>query len=140
MHDFVLGLDDDWFLFKYEQMIDNKFDDLNNYLGFEVQKESQVPEAYGKVVRKKSYGDWRHWFTTEDVGLFKPAYLPYMQLIGYDCDDWEPSANPVIDPDYSSKYMQSLPQRVTRDTLLRYKERALRFFQKRKQVGSGKQI
>lgn len=136
MHDFVQGLDDDWFLFRYEQMIDNQFEELNNYLGFEVQKESQVPEAYGKVVRKKSYGDWRHWFNTEDVELFKPVYRPYMQLIGYDCDDWELNPNPVIDPDYSSKYMQSLPRRVTRDTMLRYKERALRLFRKRKQVES----
>ena len=132
MHDFVQGLDNDWFLFTYEDMIDNKFDDLNDYLGFKVQSESQVPKAYGKVVRKKSYGDWRHWFTPQDVELFKPAYLPYMQLIGYDCDDWELSPNPIIEPQYSSQYMQSLPGRVTRDTLLRYTDRVFRRFLKRK--------
>jgi hypothetical protein len=132
MHDFVQGLDNDWFLFTYEAMIDNQFSELNDYLGFEVQSESQVPKAYGKVVRKKSYGDWRHWFTSEDVELFKPAYLPYMQLIGYDCDDWELSANPIIEPRYSSQYMQSLPDRVTKDTLLRYKDRVFRYFLKKK--------
>jgi hypothetical protein len=132
MHDFVEGLEKDWFLFRYEDMIDNNYSALNDYLGFEVKNESQVPKAYGKVVRKKSYGDWRHWFTAEDVELFKPAYLPYMQLIGYDCNDWELSADPIIEPQYSSEYMQSLPERVTRDTLLRYTSRISSYFLKKK--------
>jgi len=130
MHDFVKSLGSDWFLFKYEDMVGNNFDALNEYLGFEVQSESQVSRPYGKVVRKKSAGDWRHWFTEEDVELFKPAYLPYMELLGYDCNDWALSPNPAIDPKYSSEYMQTLPRKAPLDAIIRYKERMLLRFVK----------
>jgi hypothetical protein len=115
MHDFVKSLDDDWFLFKFEDMVDSKTGAINDYLGFQVQDEAEVPKSSGKskVVRKKSYGDWRDWFTEEDAALFKPAYIPYMALIGYDCDDWTPNPNPVIDPQFSSQYMMSLPRKKT---------------------------
>jgi len=123
MTEYVKRLGPEWFLFKYEDMIAGKYAGLNGYLGFEVKKDRQVPEAYGKVVRKRATGDWRHWFTEEDVEVFKPAHLPYMELIGYDCDDWALSPNPTIEPEYSSVYMQSLPRRVFKDRLLRHKDR-----------------
>ena len=99
MHDFVSNLESDWFLFKYEDMVANNFAALNEYFGFNVQADAVVPSTSGKakVIRKKATGDWRHWFTEEDVALFKTAYLPYMKLIGYDCDDWTLSDNPVIE-------------------------------------------
>lgn len=128
MHDFVSGLGNDWFLFNYGDMIRKNFEALSHYLGFEVKADTEVPRSYGKVVRKKSSGDWRHWFTEADAEFFKPAYSPYMELVGCDCDDWAPSPNPVIEPEYSSKYMQSLPKRVGVDTALRYKDRLLRLF------------
>lgn len=133
MRDFVRELGDDWFLFKYEDMVDNRFDALNAYLGFKIQDAAEVPKTSGKakVIRKKKYGDWRHWFTEDDVELFKPAYLPYLELIGYDLSDWELSPSPVIEPEFSSQYMQNLPQRVTKDTLWKYKDLALRYFLKR---------
>lgn len=55
------------------------FDGLNQYLGFQAGEEAEFPTSTGKakVVRKKAVGDWRHWFTEEDVELFKPSYLPY---------------------------------------------------------------
>lgn len=125
MCDFVGGLESDWFVFNYADMVGNRFDALNRYLGFEVQAQGQVPRSHGKVVRKKSVGDWRHWFTREDIDLFRPAYLPYMQLTGCDCDDWVPSPNPRIEPEYASQYLQSLPKRVLLDSLIRYKDWAV---------------
>ena len=109
-------------------MVSNNFETLNQYLGFDVQADSQVPKTHDKVVRKKSFGDWRHWFTAEDVDLFKPAYSSYMALTGYDCNDWTISRNPVIDPQYASIYMQSLPERVVRDTARRMKDKARGLF------------
>jgi len=119
---FVSELGSDWLLFKFEDMVGGKFDALNDYLGFEVQADATVPSASGKakVIRKKSTGDWRHWFTTEDVEIFKPAFTPYMELIGYDNDDWSPSQNPTIEPEYSSVYMQNLPRKATKNSILRY--------------------
>ena len=130
MHDFTAGLGSEWFLFTYEDMVNKNFAALNNYLGFQVQDDTEVPDSTGKgkVVRKKATGDWRHWFTEEDIELFKAAYLPYMELMGYDCDDWALSSKPVIEPEYSSVYMQNLTERVALDAARKLKEQARRLF------------
>jgi hypothetical protein len=122
MSEFVKGLGSDWILYKFEDMVAQKFDVLNEYLGFEVQADANVPSSSGraKVIRKKGTGDWRQWFTEEDMELFKPAFLPYMELIGYDCDDWKPDPNPVIEPEFSSVYLQSLPGKAKKNKILRY--------------------
>jgi len=116
---FVKTLGDDWFLFKYEDMVAKNFDALNDYLGLKIEEAAEVPVSTGKakVVRKKASGDWRHWFTEEDVNHFKPVYLPYMELMGYGCNDWGLSPNPVIEPEYSSEYMQKLPRRRMFDSI-----------------------
>jgi len=125
MSDFVSSLGDDWFVFKYEDMIQGNFDVLNAYLGFTVQNEAEVPKTTqkAKVARKKAFGDWRNWFLEEDVGIFKPAYLPYMQAIGYDCEDWTVSAEPAIEPQFSSMYMKRLVRENTTNPFRRFKEK-----------------
>jgi len=122
MIEFVKGLGSDWILFTFEDMVAQKFDALNKYLGFEILADANVPSSSGraKVIRKKGTGDWRHWFTEEDMELFKPAFLPYMELIGYDCNDWKPDPNPVIEPEFSSVYLQSLPGKAKKNKVLRF--------------------
>jgi len=133
MCEFVRSLGSEWFLFTYEDMVGKNYDALNDYLGFDVQKDTEVPQSTGKakVIRKKATGDWRHWFTAADAELFKSAYLPYMELMGYDCDDWTPDPDPVIEPEFSSVYMQSLPERVSRDVMRRFRDQTLRLFRKK---------
>jgi hypothetical protein len=128
MCNFVKGLKDDWFLFTYENMVANNYGALNQYLGFEVHSDAEVPGASGKakVIRKKATGDWRHWFTEEDVRLFKPVYLPYMEIIGYDCKDWTLDPNPVIEPEYSSEYMIRLARNANRNIFLSFKDAILK--------------
>ena len=131
MADFVGSLGDDWFLYTYEDMVAKNFEALDSYLGFSTASEAQVPSGTGKdkVVRKKATGDWRHWFTREDAELFREAYRPYMALIGYDWEDWMPAADPVIEPEFSSVYMQNLPKKATKNIVLRYIDPLLqRFF------------
>jgi len=119
MSKFVKTLGDEWFLFKYEDMVANNFSDLNAYLGFEVDQDGEVPVSTGKakVVRKKAVGDWQHWFTEEDVDLFKPLYLPYLEIVGYDSNDWTICSNPIIEPQYSSGYIQRLQKRKNMDSV-----------------------
>ena len=133
MVEFVNELASDWFRFTFEDMVAGEFEALNNYLGFEVQVDATVPSASGKakVIRKKTSGDWRHWFTEKDVELFKPAFTPYMVLIGYDCSDWMLSPNPLIEPEYSSDYMQRLPRKATKNSILRYMDPVIQRFVKR---------
>ena len=133
MTEFVKNLGNDWFLYKFEDMVVQNVNALNEYLGFEVDAGANVPSTSGKskVIRKKDSGDWRHWFTEEDMGLFKPAFLPYMDLIGYDCNDWTPDPNPVIEPEFSSVYMQGLPQKATKNKIQRYLDSTMqRLFKK----------
>ena len=127
MSDFVKGLGDDWFIFKYEDMIQGNFDNLNNYLGFAIKNDAEVPKSIkkAKVARKKAFGDWRNWFIDEDVEVFKPAYLPYMEAIGYDCDDWVVSDQPTIEPQFSSMYMKRLVRENSLNPLRRLKEKFL---------------
>jgi hypothetical protein len=132
MSDFVKNLGDDWFVFKYEDMIAENFDAINEYLGFKIQKQAEVPQETGKakVARKKASGDWRHWFTPEDVEVLKPAYLPYMEVVGYDCDDWSLSSEQVIEPQYSSLYVKQLVRMNTINTFRNSKDKVLRWFSK----------
>jgi hypothetical protein len=124
MSDFVKTLGEDWYLFTYENMVGKNFSDLNDYLGFGLEEDAEVPKTTGKakVVRKKAVGDWRHWFTEEDVDLFKRTYLPYMEIIGYDYNDWNLDPNPVIEPEYSSTYMKSLPKMKTANLIRKFKD------------------
>jgi hypothetical protein len=132
MGDFVKSLGEDWFLFTFEDMVGTKYDALNTYLGFSVEEDAEIPTSTkkAKVVRKKSTGDWRHWFTEDDVEHFKPAYTPYMEVIGYDCQDWTLSPEPVIEPEYSSMYMQRLAQRKSSKAKLSFTDRIKKFFTK----------
>ena len=119
MAEFLREVDDSWYVFHFEDMVDGKYEGLNEYLGFSVGRDTEVPESTGKakVIRKKAYGDWRHWFTPADVDFYKPAYLPYLEAGGYDVDDWRLEAEPRIEPRYSSEYLQSLPKRRKADSL-----------------------
>jgi hypothetical protein len=132
MTDFVGGLGRDWFLFSYEDMVAGNVAALNAWLGFAIGSEAEIPESTGKakVVRKKATGDWRHWFTQVDVDCLKSAYLPYMKLTGYDCDDWRLSPHQVIEPEFSSGYMQRLTERVVADNMHRFRDGTARLLRK----------
>lgn len=121
MRDFVKTLGSDWFIFKYEDMVQANFEMINRYLGFELKSKAEVPKGSGKekVIRKKGSGDWRHWFTEEDITLFKAAYIPYMETVGYDCDDWAIADEPRIDPRFSSLYIKNLANKGVSNTLRR---------------------
>ena len=131
MREFIKILGDDWFIYRYEDMVNKEFNALNIYLGFQTNADAEVPSGTGKekVVRKKAYGDWRHWYTEDDVALFKSAYLPYMEAVGYDCSDWNLSSEPIIEPEFSSEYMQRLPRTAKKNLIMRFLDNfSQRFF------------
>ena len=127
MYRFVNELKDDWFIFKYEDLVEGNFSELNNYLGFEVKAEDNIDKYTQKVARKKSTGDWRHWYTEEDIKLFRSVYTPYMNLIGYDSSDWVLPATQLIEPEYASLYLKSLPHRRRIDSIEKWKKKITRF-------------
>jgi len=108
MCSFVRGLSADWFVVRYEDLMDQDFAGLSAYLGRGVRPDVKLPPAHQVRARTKSYGDWQNWFLEQDVALFGPIYKPYMDLLGYDSSDWRTHPNPTIDPAVASEYMKRL--------------------------------
>jgi len=75
-------------------MIAGNFAALNDCLGFEVKADGEVPQSTvkAKVLRIKAAGDWRLWFTGQDVDLFKPAYKNYSHIAQYPPDQCGPGS------------------------------------------------
>jgi hypothetical protein len=70
-----------------------------------VKRVDDIPEK--RVIRSKSYGNWKDWFTPSDVDFFRPLVIEYMQMFGYH-DTWELNSNPYIDPSINSQYVMKL--------------------------------
>lgn len=105
------GFFDDYFssirdsvLYYYEDFVSGKYSLLEEYLGMPLMGEAEVPDAYGRVNRTKGSGDWRNWFTEEDVLAFRPLFSPWLERYGYDPEDWALNASPVIRSEHCSEY------------------------------------
>ena len=90
------------FLLKYEDFVDGNYRDLEKYLDIRITGNPEIPEK--RVIRSKAYGNWRDWFTPEDVNHYRSMFTEYMNVFGYE-DEWNLNEKPVIDPEVSSKYV-----------------------------------
>lgn len=95
------------FQFRYEDMIDGRFDDLERFLGFPLRAPTQVDLGLQRVVRSQTYGGWRNWFTAADVEALAPVIEPYLRRY-YPSADWTLPFNPRIDPSHGSLYVERL--------------------------------
>lgn len=95
------------FLFRYEDMVEGRFAALESFLGIRLDGAATVDPAFGRVVRTKSYGGWRNWFTEADVANFAAALQPYLDHY-YPAADWCLSAAPRIEPEHGSGYVERL--------------------------------
>jgi len=112
MVQFVESLGSDWLIFKYEDFVDRKLEALSAYLGRDLRAAAEVSLEDRLKVRTKGYGDWRNWFVPADVEMFRPIYTPYMDLVGYDSEDWALEPVPKIEPALASEYMKRLANDV----------------------------
>lgn len=101
-------LEDNFYILKYEDLMDGKTEGLNEYLGFEINRAVQVPEKLNRVVRSKKYGNWRSWFTEEDVKFFRPLLEPYLEYFQYNSNDWELENVESLPSEKGSEYMENL--------------------------------
>lgn len=105
----VKGLDEEnWLVFKYEDLVDSQFDKLNDYLGFKVSEETDLPNRFNRVVRSKKYGNWRNWYTRDDLQQFKKLFNDQLDYLGYDSKDWKLNKKKVLPPEQGSEYMEKL--------------------------------
>ncbi len=93
------------FTLDYEDLVDGRLDALEQYLGLKLHPTRDVAPEYGRVARTKSYGDWRNWFTPEDVAFLRPKLAEFGDLLR---DDWELPAEPRISVASSTSYVERL--------------------------------
>lgn len=97
--------DERLYLYTYEEFVTGNYRGIEQYLGCALpQGDALVPEQYDHVRRTKRSGDWRHWFTEEDVNFFRPHLLPYMRAYGY-ADEWKLAEQPHIAPEHASGFV-----------------------------------
>ena len=102
------GTDNKFLLIKYEDFIDHKLEELNDFLGFNIDPKTQVYQLARQVNRSQTYGNWRKWFTEEDVAWMQPLLNPILQRMGYDATDWKLETPGSLDPKYGSEYMERM--------------------------------
>jgi len=99
---------DSWFVLHYEDFVEGRTRKLNKYLGINVDLSAEVPNQFRRVARTRGHGNWRDWFTPDDVEFFRPLFDDYLRKTGYDADDWELNKNPKLDAEFGSKYIEKL--------------------------------
>jgi len=95
---------DRFFLVRYEDFVQGRTDGLGSYLGFPIDHKIEVSPDLRRVERRKSFGDFRNWFTEADCSYFAERFQPIFETFGYDSDA-SLAENPIIDPSFSSQYV-----------------------------------
>lgn len=98
----------DGLLYKYEDFVSGEYATLEKHLGMPLSGAAEVPDRLNRVERTKGYGDWRNWFTPEDVRDYQPMLAPWLQTYEYDPEDWTLNAKPSIAPAHCSAYFMRL--------------------------------
>jgi len=95
------------FRVKYEDIVDRKFNALEQYLGFPLAAVSEVAPQHARVARSKGYGEWRNWFLPADVDYFRPRFAEFMEEFAY-ADEWSLAEQPAILAKNASGYLRRL--------------------------------
>ncbi|MBN2530220.1 MAG: sulfotransferase family 2 domain-containing protein [Deltaproteobacteria bacterium] len=95
-------------IYKYEDFVTEQYQSLEQYLGFPLTGEAVVPDNLKRVSRTNRSGNWRSWFTEEDVRVYKPIFSDWLKAYGYDPDDWELDTKPSIEQEHCSGYFAKL--------------------------------
>ncbi|WP_299697867.1 hypothetical protein [Hydrocarboniphaga sp.] len=102
---------DQYFMLSYEDFVEGRFDQLNGYLGFEVDPDFEVGDRHTHIVRTKSSGSWKDWFLAEDIDYFVKEVAEDYNLLGFDAEQ-QPNANKHLDPKIGSEYAMAQFTRV----------------------------
>lgn len=95
------------FVCKYEDMIERRLSELEDYLGLRLTGGGAVPAELGRVARTKGHGNWRDWFTAGDAEALRPVLRPYLERY-YAGADWRLSATPSIPAEFGSGYVERI--------------------------------
>ena len=94
--------------YKYEDFVLGKYDQLEDYLGLKLGSSTKLPTNLRRVERTKNSGDWRNWFTQEDIAYCQPILETWLEKFGYKSNDWTLNKSPIISPEHCSLYVAQL--------------------------------
>jgi len=97
---------DNALVFRYEDLIDGKFSQLEKYLDHKLPK-SIILEKHRRVIRSKNYGNWKNWFLEDDLNIVNDKFNDYMEKFGYNKDQ-KLNNVPIINSEHSSLYVKKL--------------------------------
>lgn len=108
---FQRRLGDEFHTLHYEDYVDGKFADVNDYLGLSLSA-GVVKGSETRVARSSTHGEWRRWFKPVDVKMFRTMSHDWLRIHGYDPTDWEliKPAQP-LDPATTTEYVKGLFER-----------------------------
>ena len=95
----------DVFTIRYEDFIAGRLDELSAYLGIAVGNSAAASPWLAHILRSGESGDWRHWFTEDDVTAYRPYVTRYMKRFEYP-DDWLLADAPIINSETASGYIE----------------------------------
>lgn len=95
----------DVFVVRYTDFIAGHLDDLGAYLQVAVDAGVDASPWHDHILRSAETGDWRDWFTDEDVTVYRPHVTRYMKRFDYD-DEWELRQRPAIEQATASAYIE----------------------------------
>jgi hypothetical protein len=95
------------FVFRYEDLVEERFAALERTLGFPLAGPATVPDLLWRVVRAKVHGEWRNWLTPPDVDRLRPILAPFLDRY-YPDADWDLAPQPHISPEHASVYVRRL--------------------------------
>ena len=96
-----------YFVYKYEHFVAGDRSRLEEYLGFALKFDGKVDAVHKRVARTTGSGDWKNWFTEQDIEYFRDAYHEYLAEYEYALE-WELSPEPEILPEHSTEYVLRL--------------------------------
>ena len=94
-----------FFNIRYEDFLDGKFSDLEDYLGFRLSSDFRIAGSLQRVRRTMAHGYWKNWFTDEDYDYFVAPKRDALIRMGY--DDLAPyRGEKIISPVEISEYLE----------------------------------
>jgi len=96
------------FLYKYEDFCSNNNQELKEFLQIEISSDKSIDKDYNRVIRTKSFENWKNWFTGSDKDYFLPLFKDYMVEFNYDWQNWDLNKNQTVLKEHASEYLLNL--------------------------------
>lgn len=96
-----------FFHYRYEDFVRGDTKCLEEFLGFALAGDADVERGLERVVRTKKSGDWKNWFTEQDISFFRPVFEHYMIETGY-AADWALPERQKIPHAYGAAYVEKI--------------------------------